>query len=772
MGDAIAQELTFAPAVNYSTGDSPVSVTASDLDGDGDFDLAVANAWSDSVAILKNNGDGSFQSAVNYMAGNYPISLQASDLDDDGDFDLTVANHLSNNVSIFKNNGDGTFQAAVNYVAGTNPMSVFASDLDTDGDFDLAVASENSHNVSILMNNGDGTFQAAVNYVTGTNPVSVLASNLDADGDLDLAVANGGSNNVSILLNDGNGTFQLDSTYGAGTDAMEVFASDLDTDGDFDLAVANQGSDNVSVLENNGDGTFQARVDYGAGDGSYSVFASDVDGDGDFDLAVANFYADSVSILENNGDGTFQAAVNYGAGDGPVSIFAGDFDGDGDFDLTVANGYSDDVSILLNMMRPRIADIVIGSGTNGAGEEGICGDRDPLTTVTSNCSSTPSQALIAAGNQEPECPCEPGGLIPGDVSLPITSECNSDSWGNFITTFFLPPGYSNASLQLTVRADDGAEIYLNGTLVTTIDLVNEYGNQIHHVLPPIIDPVFFHSGNNELRFYVVNTQNGHFGLPVGRGGSGDCMYVEFSVIVAYDLSGPETVNIDIKPGSCPNPLNVGKKGVIPVAVLGSSEFNVTEIDRGSVLLYGIAPIPKALSPEDVTAPMNDPQDECDCDTLSADGYIDQVYLFDAQEVAQALGDIEDGDVVPLTLTGFLADGTEIEGTDCVLIIKKDNQGIRPKESAGGLPNVILISQNYPNPFNAQTMISFSLPQASHVSVEVFDLLGRSVATLLDGDLKAGYHEVDWNAKEQPSGMYFYRIQAGEFSEAKKMTLLK
>ncbi len=94
------------------------------------------------------------------------------------------------------------------------------------------------------------------------------------------------------------------------------------------------------------------------------------------------------------------------------------------------------------------------------------------------------------------------------------------------------------------------------------------------------------------------------------------------------------------------------------------------------------------------------------------------------------------------------------------------------EGHESLPLRFTLKQNYPNPFNSRTMIRFALPEASHVIVDVYDLLGRLVTTLVDADLRAGYHDINWDAKDQSSGMYFYRIQAGEYAETRKMVLLK
>ncbi len=95
-----------------------------------------------------------------------------------------------------------------------------------------------------------------------------------------------------------------------------------------------------------------------------------------------------------------------------------------------------------------------------------------------------------------------------------------------------------------------------------------------------------------------------------------------------------------------------------------------------------------------------------------------------------------------------------------------------EEQIPEIPMQFLLSQNYPNPFNASTVIKYTLPQASDVTVDIFDLLGRRVETLMQGEQQAGYNQIIWNADDKSSGMYFYRIQAGDYAETKKMVLLK
>jgi len=89
-----------------------------------------------------------------------------------------------------------------------------------------------------------------------------------------------------------------------------------------------------------------------------------------------------------------------------------------------------------------------------------------------------------------------------------------------------------------------------------------------------------------------------------------------------------------------------------------------------------------------------------------------------------------------------------------------------------LPNAYHLSQNYPNPFNPTTTIEFSLRQDGRTVLEVFNILGQVVARPIDGELKAGAYQVQFNASGLSSGLYFYRLRSGSFVDTKKMLLLK
>jgi hypothetical protein len=215
--------------------------------------------------------------------------------------------------------------------------------------------------------------------------------------------------------------------------------------------------------------------------------------------------------------------------------------------------------------------------------------------------------------------------------------------------------------------------------------------------------------------------------------------------------------VDIKPMSCPNPLGVKNKGVIPMAILGTDMFDVSEVDPTTVRLEDeLVPIRWAY--EDAAEPF--PGELCDCWTNGPDGYADLTLKFDAPEVVEYLGDIQHGDVLELTLSWELYDGREMSGSDCMIVRAK---GKGPQSYVDRIENNrFALFQNSPNPFKSGTSICFSLPEKSHTTLTVHDLSGRLVSVVADGEFTAGVHTVEWNANV-PSGFYFYRIKAGELA---------
>ena len=160
-------------------------------------------------------------------------------------------------------------------------------------------------------------------------------------------------------------------------------------------------------------------------------------------------------------------------------------------------------------------------------------------------------------------------------------------------------------------------------------------------------------------FVTDRSGNGNDGMIIGAQWTEDIPPVGICNFVA----------VDIKPGSCPNPVNLKSKGVLTVAVLGSENFDVTSIDAASVRLEGIGAIRSSY--EDVSGMVVEAND-CECTEEGPDGYADLIVKFRTQEIVDELvrsqGELEKNQTLMLSLTGELSDGGAVTGTDCVELV--------------------------------------------------------------------------------------------------------
>jgi len=131
----------------------------------------------------------------------------------------------------------------------------------------------------------------------------------------------------------------------------------------------------------------------------------------------------------------------------------------------------------------------------------------------------------------------------------------------------------------------------------------------------------------------------------------------------------------------------------------------------------------------------------------------------------------------LHVWSLAADGKNLYAGICgggvyIRSLSEISSSITLVEPAGPIPSCFSLEQNYPNPFNPSTTITFALPLASHTSLRVFDLLGKEVAVLVQGELNAGIHACQWNCVDLPSGVYLYRLETSQFTETRRLVLMK
>ncbi|MCH8828478.1 MAG: VCBS repeat-containing protein [Planctomycetes bacterium] len=366
-----------------ATADGARSITAADIDGDGDLDYLSASENDGTITWWENvAGDGSafVRHDVTTFADG-ARSVVAADIDGDGDLDIVSASAIDDTIAWYENTaGDGSAWTKMEIsIIADGARSVAVADIDGDGDLDVISASYEDDKIAWYENTaGDGSAWTEIVVTTSADGAnSVVAADIDGDGDIDIVSASLLDDTISWYDNaSGDGlAFSTTAISTTSTGASSVFAADIDGDGDIDIVSAASGDDTVSWHENNGAATptFTERVVNILADGVNQVIVADVDSDGDMDILSASPLDDTISWFENDGDlfdPVFTARTISTAADGAYSVVAADIDGDGDIDVASASGLDDKLALYENETIHRgalfAAPVTLSSAADGA----------------------------------------------------------------------------------------------------------------------------------------------------------------------------------------------------------------------------------------------------------------------------------------------------------------------------------------------------------------------------------------------------------------------
>ncbi|MEP0548786.1 MAG: T9SS type A sorting domain-containing protein, partial [Rhodothermales bacterium] len=200
------------------------------------------------------------------------------------------------------------------------------------------------------------------------------------------------------------------------------------------------------------------------------------------------------------------------------------------------------------------------------------------------------------------------------------------------------------------------------------------------------------------------------------------------------------------------PVTVAADGVYTLSLLQENDGSAPDPDFINFFIddVSLTPVPPGLA---VTV-------SPESGTVDADGSENLTVTVDASGLAPGLYEYEITITTNSTETPTLTVPLSVEVLPTVA-----NEG-------DAVPTAFALEPAYPNPFAGSTTIRYALPEAARVTVEVYDAVGRRVAVLVDGEMAAGSHEAEWDAASMASGVYLYRMQAGDFTKTLKVSLVR
>jgi len=625
------------------------------------------------------------------------------------------------------------------FAGGLSLSHVALVDIDNDGDQDL-FSGEEDGDLTFFRNSGTTsdpafTFETEKFVSLGSGFRSAPAfADIDSDGDFDLFVGEY-SGDVNFFRNNGSASdhaFVLESenliAVGIGNESAPAFI-DIDDDDDYDLFVGEK-EGNINFFRNNGTPTIPVFVleteefdSINVGSESAVAFI-DIDQDTDLDLFVGES-GGNINFYRNTGNAanpafTFETE-NYSSiyVEGRSRPFFTDIDNDQDFDMFVGDGDGD-----INFFR----------NTGSAA----------MSSFTFETKNIVSENILDMG------------LFSSATFVDIDNDEDMDLFvgvenGNL--NFYRNSGTATAPI-LTLETESLISVSDRCTpLFADIDADGD---------------VDFFSGEREgnIHFFrnTGSATNPIFALETSNLDSIDVGWLSAPALADIDNDGDLDLFIGERDGNINFYRNAGTN-TTPIYSLETENFAAIDVGLFSTPVFS---------------------------DIDHDGDLD---LF----IGENLGNINffrnagttTNPVFTLETENFALFDSGYESAPCFVDIDGDwDEDFFAGEYDGGLyfyrnvtplsvatemtshPRNFVLFQNYPNPFNPSTRISYQLCQAGYVKLTIYNLAGQEVATLVDEDQTAGEHEVAWQPKGLPSGLYFYKLKVGGFSETKKLILQK
>ncbi len=767
------------------------SVCAADVDGDGDNDPIAASITTDEIVWWKNSG-GSF---TKKNIGNLvqPEAVRTADMDKDGDVDVVAAAWINGELDWFENQGNDSFIKHIitaDYLKNTHYICV--ADLDGDGDWDIGVASADAPSIVWFQNGGNNSYALHTVENGFSGAYCIEAFDMDKDGRLDLLGAAHNLHQIAWWKNNGGGVFSSKKIIANNfTNTHSAFAGDIDADGDIDIAGTARDLDEIAWFENNGSYSFTKHSIVTNIDQAQTVTLADYNNDGRLDIASESRITNEVYWWENEGPVIVETVSTPNQLTGPTSGMVGE-----NLSYTAGGAVS-------NYSHPVQYQFDWGNGNQ-----------------SSWGSANRSYSYSAVGNYQ----------IRARARCQIHTEVIS-SWSNSLTVTISPNEYAVSGV-VTYYSNNNAianvTIAVSGEVSTTLTTnsagdfnFNAAANKSFTMTPakgagddigPLdistYDAVLTARGALKLLQLDAGQQ-----IAADADKDGNIYTYDAALIARYAVGLPQVAGSHVgdwlfQPQSrAIQNINAVKStenfiGYIIGNVHGG--WSSDALMRRKPLIEDYRPLVQVHGEQDslvLSLIVNRAQDIISVDAEIA--YDEELLLFSRIRRSPVTKDFHTFQnnrknclrigmytVYPLNEGGTLIEAVfeskakavseaSLKLTKLLLnddvILQADTD--MPLASGESLQAEYQLYQNFPNPFNSTTKIRFDLAQDASVCLQVFNLFGQEIKSLVNGYFQKGQHEVLWDGtdgegKAVVSGIYLYQLNVGNYKSTKKIIVIE